>query len=121
MNCDFCGAPHATRMEIPDLRYPVPNEDSPNFLSRWGHPLTGNACRECLVGQLLKASGGQLVVKPTKLSEHLMSLCDILIGISATHFWLGYYVTCGIGFGLAIASAAMSSITSYPTKRDGKK
>lgn len=63
MNCDFCGAPHATRMEIPDLRYPEIPDDPEHalFLSRWGHPLTGKACRECLVGQLLKASGGTLV------------------------------------------------------------
>lgn len=58
-SCDFCGAPYATRQELPDLRYPEPPEGE--LFSHWGHPMTGNVCRECAVKQMQMASGGRLV------------------------------------------------------------
>jgi hypothetical protein len=72
MICDFCGGPHATRMEIPDMSYPAHPQDG-SFsaeVCQWGHPLTGNVCRKCLLGQLIKASNKQLVPK--------QSLVDVL-------------------------------------------
>lgn len=121
MNCDFCGAEHAYPMSIPTMIEPNPVAGNPLEWFGWGHPLTGNVCRECLVGQLLKASGGQLIVKPSELSRRLMALSDVLLGASATSFLFGHFESCGVAFGLAIVSAAISSITRYPTKRDGKK
>lgn len=79
-NCDFCGAPNATRMEIP---FPVdadPLAANPNLWYGWGHPLTGNVCRKCLPKQLIKASGGWLVPKAA-----LEMACDKL------RSWIGVY------------------------------
>lgn len=61
--CDFCGAKHATPQCLPDLNYPEPSADT--WIGRWGHPYTGNVCRECAVKQLAKASGGRLVERVT--------------------------------------------------------
>lgn len=58
LTCNFCGAPDATPMCLPDLSYPAFPE---NKLSPWGHPRTGNACRECAVKQMALASAGRLV------------------------------------------------------------
>lgn len=49
--CDFCGAPYATRQELPN----------PGLGGIWMHPYTGNVCRECAVKQMQIASGGRLV------------------------------------------------------------
>ena len=57
--CDFCGAKHSTPQCLPDLRFPEPPENE--VIARWGHPLTGNVCRECAVKQMALASGGRLV------------------------------------------------------------
>lgn len=65
--CNFCGAKHSTPQCLPDLRYPEPPEEE--VISRWGHPLTGNVCRECAIKQMAKASGGRLVERVTSAED----------------------------------------------------
>lgn len=62
LTCSFCGAPDATPQCLPDLSYPAFPE---NKLSPWGHPRTGNVCRECAVKQMALASAGRLVLAVT--------------------------------------------------------
>jgi hypothetical protein len=79
MICDFCGGTHATRMEIPYFIYDDVTdeqmEDPAIAMSAWGHPLTGNVCRKCLLGQLIKASNKQLV-RRSLLEEISQALRD---------------------------------------------
>jgi hypothetical protein len=83
MNCDFCGGPHATRMEIPYQIHPNLTEEQlarPAIaMSQWGHPLTGNVCRKCLLGQLIKASNKQLV--PKQALVDVLHLIDNYAGV----------------------------------------
>jgi len=73
MICDFCGAPNAAPMSIPYFIYKdVTDEQMENpaiAMSAWGHPLTGNVCRKCLLGELIKASNKQLVAVKNVANE----------------------------------------------------
>lgn len=110
MNCDFCGERHAAPFSIPYFIYDDLTDEQMGDRaiagSAWGHPLTGNACRTCLVDQMMKASKGKLVKSKSLTVRLLDRLYSVLMG-------MGFAYIFSSNFSAAIITAGVTSVVAF--------